>query len=374
MIRVLANLSFVVPGVVGGSEQHSVGLIRAVREHEAGRCAVTVAGSTALLETYPDLATNAVTVPGPAARRPYRVAAESLWLPAHSRSVDLTHHFGGRLPARVRPPATVTIHDLQPLDHAEHFSRIKARYLARALPRTGQRSTLVLTPSQWVADRVRDRLGVPSERLRVVGPAVAPPSDPFEGHARLAAVADRRLIVFPAITHPHKNHQVLVEAIATIARRNPDVLLVLTGGAGAADQSVGQAIAAVDPAGRHIQHWGRVSTALVRATIDHAELLVFPSRYEGFGIPVVEAMAQGTAVVASRAACLPEVVGDAGRLVDEDKPEAWAAAVLELLADNQERERLATAGRTQALHWSPPVAAARLVDAWVEAGNLGADR
>ena len=101
--------------------------------------------------------------------------------------------------------------------------------------------------------------------------------------------------------------------------------------------------------------------------MSQAELLVFPSRYEGFGIPVVEAMAHGTAVVASASTCLPEVVGNAGRLVTDDDVDAWADAILDLLNDSQERARLAAAGLIRAEHWSPPVAAARLVDAWESA-------
>jgi len=226
---------------------------------------------------------------------------------------------------------------------------------------------MVLTPSQWVADRVGEQLGVPDDRIRVVGPAVTASTASAMSSWAGDAVANRRLLVFPAITHPHKNHRVLIGAMAEIARQCPEALLVLTGGVGAADRAVREAMAAVDPDGSHIQHWGRISSPQLRAVMSQAELLVLPSRYEGFGIPVVEAMAHGTAVVASASTCLPEVVGNAGRLVTDDDVDAWADAILDLLNDSQERARLAAAGLIRAEHWSPPVAAARLVDAWESA-------
>jgi glycosyltransferase involved in cell wall biosynthesis len=90
------------------------------------------------------------------------------------------------------------------------------------------------------------------------------------------------------------------------------------------------------------------------AMVRGAVALAFPSRYEGFGLPVLEAMSLGTAVLAGDAAALPEVVGDAGRLIDPDDEDAWGEALLELLHDGDERERLVTAGnrRVGAFSWA----------------------
>jgi glycosyltransferase involved in cell wall biosynthesis len=368
VISVVANLCFVVPGVVGGSEQHSVGLLRAARDHCGDRCDVSVVGSKALFAAYPDLVSRTAGVlDGPAAFRPYRIAAESLWLPSQTRSAQLTHHFGGRLPVRSQQPSVVTIHDLQPLEHAENFSRTKAAYLARALPRSAQRARLVFTPSRWVAERIVDRLGVSPERLRVVGPAVSVAVNPDDPWDRLDRLGERRLIVFPAISHLHKNHRVLIEAMAEVTRHHPDALLVLTGGVGQGEQDMRTAMAEVDPDGRFVQHWGRIRTTRLHSLVARAELLAFPSRYEGFGIPTVEAMALGTAVVASTATCLPEIVGDAGQLVGSDTAQAWAEALVALLGDDQQRAGMVERGQVRARRWSPPQAAAVLVDAWQDA-------
>ncbi|MEM9467140.1 MAG: glycosyltransferase family 1 protein [Actinomycetota bacterium] len=362
-MRVAINLSFLLPGVVGGSEEYSVRLLRAVLEHHPD-IDLEVVAHDALFEGHPALAANGSRVAGPVGFRPYRVVAESVLVPRFTRAADLTHHFGGRLPARATSPSVVTIHDIQPLDLPQNFSSTKAAFLRRSLPKTARRADLICTPTRWVAERVVERLGVPDDRVRVIGPAVGRRPVASERDAIASIVGDRPVVLFPAITHPHKNHRLLIDAMARVHRDRPDALLVLTGGAGLAAADVAADIDRVDPDGAFIRHLGRIEENLLMGLLADADVVAYPSTYEGFGLPVLEAMQAGTPVLAADAACLPEVVGDAGLLLPADDAERWAIEIITLLDDADRRARLAAAGSVRATEWAGEEASDRLVDAW----------
>src|SRR5690606_16446465 len=143
-------------------------------------------------------------------------------------------------------------------------------------------------------------------------------------------------VVHPAITYPHKNHLVLLEAVSRV----PGLHAVLTGGPAGNEEAVTRRAAAPDLAGR-VHRLGRVPRADLDALLAGAVALAFPSRYEGFGVPVLEAMALGCPVAAADATALPEVVGDAGLLVGPDDVAGWAEALGRLSGDAGERRRLA---------------------------------
>jgi glycosyltransferase involved in cell wall biosynthesis len=147
--------------------------------------------------------------------------------------------------------------------------------------------------------------------------------------------------VYPAITHPHKGHRLLVEMLAELAT---DHLLVLVGGEGAAEPDVRRAIAATGTE-RRVVRTGRVPEADRDALVAGARALVFPSEYEGFGAPLVEAMMLGTPVVCSDHPAIREVVAGAGIVVTERSGVAWAEAVR---AVEHDRERLIGAGVARA--------------------------
>ncbi len=369
MTAVVANLSFIVPGAVGGSEEYSVRLLEAVAEKGADDLEVRVAGHRSLFLNHPSIADpqSRYSFRGPIHRRPYRVAVESTWLNRVTREAALVHHFGGRLPARGRRPAVVTIHDIQPLDLPENFSGVKQRYLRWVLPRTAAAAALICTPSQWVADRVVERLGVPHDRVRVVSSTAGSNRTPGDPSPLVSELGARPLILYPAVTHPHKNHSVLISAMPGVLRRHPEALLVLTGGRGGAHEQVVESIRSSGLEGSSIRHLGRIDHATLVELTGRADVVAFPSQYEGFGLPVLEAMQRGTPVVAGNATALPEVVGDAGVLVDPEDPERWAAEIADLLGDDRRRTELAVAGAARAAEYEPDGAAASLLAAWRDA-------
>jgi alpha-1,3-rhamnosyl/mannosyltransferase len=159
---------------------------------------------------------------------------------------------------------------------------------------------------------------------------------------------DGPVVLYPAITYPHKEHRTLLTAFAATVAEHPDAVLVLPGGAGGAEDAV-RAQIAEGPGLRHrVRRLGRIPEEDVAGLLDLAAVVAVPSRYEGFGLPALEAMAAGVPVIAAKGTSLPEVVGDVGVLLPPGDTDAWAAALRRLLGDPDERARLGAAGRERA--------------------------
>jgi glycosyltransferase involved in cell wall biosynthesis len=344
-MKIAANLMWCVPGDVGGSEQY---LVRQLAGALGARPSLdlTVFAPAAFVGRYTDLLAGArlVAAPVDGRRRWQRIAAESSWLFARSRGFDLVQHGGGTAPRPARRPFLLTVHDLQYRTFPEYFSPLKRRYLDTMIPGSARRAALVTVPTEYVRGSVIRELGVGADRVVVVPHGYEPEllverTDEATLRARLG-LGDGPVLVFPAMTAPHKNHRFLVELMESVWSE-PDLRLVFIGGRGLADEGVDEAIAAASPTTRHrVVRAGRVSDADKNGLIAMAEALVFPSRYEGFGAPLIEAMALGTPVLCSDATCLPEVAGDAA-VVAPLRPDAWEVGLEEV---RRRRDALIAAG------------------------------
>lgn len=349
--RVGVNLLWLVPGVVGGSEDYTIRALAGLHRLAPPNLDITLFALRPFVDVHPEFVERfpVVTLPLTGRDKSVRVAAESSWLALQSRrhALDLMHHAGGIMPAVRAVPGVLTIHDVQPIVHPEHFSPAKRAFSRVAIPRSARAARLVLTPSEYSRRAIVDELGVDHARTRVVPHGIPEPHpDPGEPAdlRRLEAYGVRPpFLLFPAITYPHKNHVTLVRAFSALRRRHPDLSLVLTGGEGSEEGSLA---GLVDELGldASVHRLGRIPRDDLDACLRRAVALTFPSRYEGFGIPVVEAMAVGTPVVAADATAVPEVLGDAGLLVDPDDLDGWVDAIDAVVSDAALRERLVASG------------------------------
>ncbi|HSL58957.1 MAG TPA: glycosyltransferase family 1 protein [Acidimicrobiales bacterium] len=290
----------------------------------------------------------------PQAARPLR-AAWSRWdhpvIERWTGPVDVVHGPNYVVPPTRHAAALVTVHDLTFVHHPEMSTADTLAYpgLIRRAVRRGAR---VHTESRFVADEITAELGVPAERITVVPLGVTPPPavDPADGH-RLAG--GPRYVLAVGTVEPRKDHPLLVDAFEHLADDDPDLRLVLAGpdgwGAVALDRRLDVA--------RHrdrIVRLGWVDDLSRAALLRGATVLAFPSRYEGFGLPPLEAMAVGTPVVATAVGAVPEVVGDAAVLVAPGDAVALAGALAAALDDDELRARLVAAGhdRVERFRWS----------------------
>ena len=358
-LRVGVNLLWCLPGAVGGSEEYLVRQLHGLHA-VAPEIDATLFVVPGFAGAHPDLAARHELVISSldARRRSRRVAAEITWLPSRLRAVDVVHHGGGTVPPRSPRPVLLTIHDVQYRTHPEYLTPVKRGYLRAAVPRSVHHATVVAVPSEYVRSTVVEGYDVSPDRVVVVPHGVDVPTEltPDDELRARYGIGDRPYVVYPAMTHPHKRHRFLLDLLAG-PWSDPDLVLVLLGGRGLAEDDVATAITALEVGARVIRP-GRVPVADRDGLVAGAEALVFPSEYEGFGAPLLEAMALGTPVVCSDRAALPEVAGDAA-LVRPLELDAWKGVL-----DEIDRESMAAAGRARAATFTTATSGAALAAAY----------
>jgi glycosyltransferase involved in cell wall biosynthesis len=251
------------------------------------------------------------------------------------RSADLFHGLNQRLPhARLRRAVT-TFHDLFVLTGDYSTPEFRLRFAAQARD-AAARSDVIIAVSHFTARQVVDVLGIDQARVRVVHHGVRP-------WPRLVVPREKIILHVGAIQH-RKNISRLVDAFARVDR---DWQLVLAGSAGYGAPEIASRIAAASSRER-IRMLGYVSPSELANWYARAMIFAFPSLDEGFGMPVLEAMAAGTPVIASNRSAIPEVSGDAAWLVDPEDTGKLADALMALTRDPERRAELSRRGLARA--------------------------
>ncbi len=266
-------------------------------------------------------------------------------------------------------PIVVTIHDCIHLRFPQYLPNRRAYYYARVMMiLAARRARRILTVSQASKDDILRYLDVPASKIEVIYNALderlaTPPDEEEVSRVRERFQLRSPFILYTGNIKPHKNVDRLIEAFAILRRRRGDDLKLLI---------IGEEISRYPNLRRlvhrfhlhqHVRFFGFVPEATLRVLYRLAAAFVFPSLYEGFGLPPLEAMASGTPVITSNVSSLPEVVGDAAILIDPMNPGAIADAMRRVLEDPALRADLIRRGceRVKAFSWARSVARTREV-------------
>lgn len=230
----------------------------------------------------------------------------------------------------------VTLHDLAHLELPQNFSVAERAYRRIAYEAPAKSADLVLTLSDHARTSIIDRLGIPPDRVRAIPLGVnlerfTPGDQPRDN-----------FLLYPARPYPHKNHARLIEAVRQLRRDEPDLRLVLTG----------EGLERLGDLPEWVERRGLVSLDELAHLYHTARLMVFPSLFEGFGLPPLEAMASGCPVASSKAASLPEVLGGAAELFDAHSPESIADGIRRALGRTNELVALGME-RVRDTGWDP---------------------
>jgi glycosyltransferase involved in cell wall biosynthesis len=271
------------------------------------------------------------------------------------RHADLVHSPTPAVPP-VRRPLVVSVHDAGFALFPGSYTKRGLRFHTKAMQRVTERAGLVITSTRAARDEIVSCTPVPAERLRVVPLGIdhvqPGPGDVDRALARFD-LAGAPYVLWVGSLEPRKNVGTLVRAFAEMvaADRSLSHRLVLVGPLGWLYEGI---ISGTDRAalGERLRPVGQVHETDLRCLYAGAAVFAFPSLHEGFGLPVLEAMAQGTPVVCSDLPVLREVAGEAALFVPPNDPEAWAAALSGLLLDQSACERLGAAGTAHAAPFS----------------------
>ncbi len=335
------NLIFLVPGETGGMEIAARELIGALLAEAPAEMRFTmfVNREAAALSTgapWGEMAA-AVTVPVNARNRVQWVLGEQAllpWLAARAR-VDLVHSLASTAPLRGRFRRVVTVHDLIYARFPEAHAGVRDLGMKALVPAAARRSDRVIADSLSTRADLVELVGLAPERIDVVplglgAPRREQPLPPEEVRAR-HGLGERRVVLSLSAKRPHKNLTALIDALAKLPAEERPVL-VLPGYPTAHEQDL-RMRARMRGVDGDVRFLAWVSDAELETLWGLADAFVFPSLYEGFGLPILEAMARGVPVACADAASLPEVAGDAALLFDPHDTVALASALKRLLDD-----------------------------------------
>jgi glycosyltransferase involved in cell wall biosynthesis len=276
-------------------------------------------------------------------------------------SSDVTVFFNYLRPWNVAGKSIITVYDMVSMRFPETMEAGNRRLLHRHLMQSCQRADLIMTISDYSKSEIVSCMNIPEEKVRVAKcgfdrKLFYPAKDAKERLAASAYLGQKyrirsRYILYLGTLEPRKNVDVLIDAFLSIRDRFPDVKLVISGGNGWQYEKTAERLASPLLADSVIRT-GFVPEDDKRLLYLCSEMLVFPSLYEGFGLPVLEAMACGTPVVSSNSSSLPEVLGDAGVLCEPDDRLAFSDAMSHILSDRMFAAFLSGKGKSRAMQFS----------------------
>ncbi len=327
------------PNKPGGAGNYIINLAHALLELDSGHELVILChpSDRQLFKLEPHQESHLFYVPdlNPA----LRLAWEQFRLPRllAKLRVDLLHSPHYTMPLRAGIPVVVTFHDMTFFLYPEYHTLVKRFFFPVMIRQSAARAAALLAVSESTRQDAIRLLKIPPQKISTTRLGYDPQYVRIEDPAYLEQV--RRKYHLPAhfLLHvgtlePRKNHSTLLKAFDIIAQSNAEIALVLVGGAGWNARQIAQQIKTLRH-GKRIHWLGYADSHDMPALYRLAEVFVYPSIYEGYGLPVLEAMACGAPTITSTVSSMPEIIGDAGLLVSPENPAELSAAIARLLED-----------------------------------------
>ena len=355
-VHVALNLVFLVPGEIGGMETYARELIpRLVAQPDLKVTCLVNEEAAQAGGPWGDIAPMEV-VPVRASNRVQWVRGEQQYVPKIAEKIGATviHSLASTAPLRGKAARVTTVHDLHYKTAPEAHFGVRGLGMRVLVPAAIRRSHLVIAVSEATKRDLVEHLGTELSKIEVVHEAAnsaqrALPIPERELRERLK-LGERQVVLSVSAKRPHKNLERLLHAVAEIPAAERPVL-ILPGYATPHEAELRELAASLDITA-DVVFLGWVSSADLEGLYALATLVAFPSLHEGFGLPVLEAMARGVPVLTSNRSAMPEVAAGAALLVDPEKTDAISGAMRRLLADPQLREAQIEKGLARAAQFS----------------------
>jgi len=313
---------------------------------------------------------NVVSTLWPTEQPIIRILWEQLvWpLSAWQHEIDLLHSMAFVTPVAHPAPRIVTVYDLSFIHFPHQFPRLRRAYLSSQTRRSCRSARRIVAISEATRQDVHQHFEVPLERIDVVRPGVNQTFSPLPAGQvidfRERQGLPQRFILHVGTLQPRKNLPLLLEAFAELDR--DDIALVLVGGKGWHYERIFERVRTLGIEGQ-VHFPGYVPDSELPLWYNAAALLVFPSYFEGFGMPILEAMACGTPVIAARTSAIPEVTGDAALLFDPPEGSTLSEQMTAVLEQPEQAAGMRERGLLQAKHFSWQQAARAMLDVYRKA-------
>ncbi len=273
----------------------------------------------------------------------------------HELRADVYHHPQYDLPIRLRIPAVVTIHDLKFIYHRQFLAGrngLKSAYIKHSLRYALRKADSIIAVSENTRCDLDRFLGQPSKRTTVIYHGVDGPGQAGQNHKQTGLDIQADFVLFVGTRRPHKNIEGLIQALDLLRKQGDKQIDLVVAGKAYSDYTGPEKLVEHLGLEKHVHFLDFVPEAELPALYHACRIVSLPSFYEGFGFPVLEAMSYGKPFVGSNVTSIPEVMGDAGLLVDPNRPEDIAEKIERILTDAQLESRLSQKARQRAAEFS----------------------